>query len=304
MTENLSPRPQPRWALVTGAAGIIGPAIVATLRARGWRVAATDRSLASFELHEKALGERCAADRLLPADLGSQSECAALIETIACECGELGAIVNGAAFNNPLSLAAMQEEALQRSFAVNFAAPLYLAQAALPMLSKNKGAIVNLSSVMVTQLKKNNMLYACSKAALEAATTIMGLEMVGVRVNAIRIGRVPGHAFLRRVIPHLDAEAAQKMVRDIHARRMDELTKNLGEQAIGAPEDIAHMVAFLLSEEARFLNGRTFTLDGGYEPESPMSGTSFADLIADWMAQNGYESDGGVPRLAAGKALS
>lgn len=288
MTDNLSPEPrQQRWALVTGAAGIIGPGIIAVLQQKGWRVVATDRTFESFELHEKALGERSTADCILPADLGSQKACHALIETVSRECGELGAIVNGAAFNNPLPLAGMEEEAIQQSFAVNFAAPLHLARAAQSALSKNKGAIVNLSSVLVGQPRRNNILYACSKAALETATTIMGMEMEGVRVNAIRIGRVPGYAFMRRLLPTLPVEVAQKMVREIHARRVDELKKRLGEQAIGRPEDIGQMVAFLLSPEARFLNGRTFTLDGGYNPEPRENTPSFDEIISDWRAQNG-----------------
>lgn len=276
-------------ALVTGAAGIIGPAITKELRTNGWRVIATDRSQECFDLYEKAFGEAVDADEIVAADLGSQDSCTTLIREIEFNHGRLSAIVNGAAFNTVLPLSAITEMEMRRLFAVNFMAPIFLAQAALPSLIKNRGAIINLSSVLVDEPRPGGLLYACSKASLEKATQIMALELIknGVRVNNIRIGRVPGYAFLRNTIKELSADLAQQMVRELLAERIEEMERKCGAQGVGRPEDIAKTISFLLSPAARFINGQTLVLDGGFCADStPAKTIPFDQKIAEWLERH------------------
>lgn len=278
-------------ALVTGAAGIIGPGIIAELRQQGWRAVATDRDLDSFALYHKALGRPVEADAILPADLSRQEVCEHLVRQVEADHGPLSAIVNGAAYNPALDLTELTEPDVQRSLAVNFAAPLYLTQAALPSLIQNAGSVIHLSSVLVTEPRKGSLLYACAKAGLEKAAEIMALELLdsGVRVNTIRIGRVPGFAFLRETLKKLPDHLARKIVQDLMPRRMEDMRRTCGERAIGTPRDIAQTVAFLLSPAARFINGQTLVLDGGYHPDTRLNavpGKPYAEHIAEWLRQN------------------
>jgi NAD(P)-dependent dehydrogenase (short-subunit alcohol dehydrogenase family) len=286
------PDPSP-LALVTGAAGIIGPAIVSALKSRGWRVVAADQSDASFQLHEKAFGVPVDADAVFTADLGSQRECVALVERIESAHGDLHAIIHGAALNQSRAFSSLTEEDALRHFSVNTFAPIFLAQAALPSLQANQGNVVLLSSVLVDEIREGVLLYACSKAAMERAAEAMAFELWdhGVRVNSLRIGRVPGYAFLRETVEKLPPDLARRMVRDVLAEYVADLEGRYGKQGVGRPEDIANAVVFLLSREARFINGETLTLDGGLRPGSRPSRVSNPSISLDqrigkWMEQN------------------
>lgn len=286
-----------RLALVTGAAGIIGPAITATLRAKGWRVIATDRDQESFDLFERAFGQPVDADEVLLADIATEKSCHVLVKEIEHRhgCG-LSAVVNSAVLNTALPLGSIGEGDILRLFAVNFMAPLFLVQAALPSLIRNRGSVVNLSSVLVDEPRKGGLLYACSKAALEKATTAMTFELFGsgVRLNNLRVGRIFGYAFLRDTLKKLPRETAQRMVRELLNERFEEMEATQGAGAAGRPEDIAQIVAYLLSEKGRFISGQTIIADGGYTPFQPPinpSPTVRVRQISEWLEENGLSAE-------------
>ena len=279
-------------ALVTGAAGIIGPAIVAHLREKGWRVAATDLDENCFQLYERVAGGPLEAEAIFPADLSKPNACRELVGSVEESQGPLTAIVNNAAINIPAALDTLHESQFRQAFAVNFEAPIYLVQAALPSLIENSGGIVNISSVLVSELRKANTLYACSKAALEKATEIMSLELteLGVRANSIRIGRVPGYALMREKLAGLSPDAAKKLAHELLPKRLEVMRQLLGDHAIGSPADVARTVSFLLSEDSRFINGQTIVLDGGYRHNESLSDQcrdTTAKLVSDWLQANG-----------------
>lgn len=277
-------------ALVTGAAGIIGPAITRKLRSAGWRVVATDQHSSHFDLYEKAFGESVEADEIIPADLVSQESCVALIREIEDRHGGLSAIIHAAVINARQPFSEVTEDTAARHFAVNVLAAIFLAQTARHSLAKNKGSLIHFSSVMVEKPRKGGLLYACSKAALEKATEEMAWELRedGVRVNCLRVGKVPGYEFLRDTIRDLPDSLARKLVRDLLAERTAEMERQYGTQGVGRPEDVAQTVAFLLSRAARFINGRIIALDGGFcpEPEGCRKSVSFATRISDWLERN------------------
>ena len=284
-------------ALVTGAAGIIGPSIAAALSAKGWRVIATDEGEENFELYEKAFGMPVQAEEIITANLGSQSECASLINRIESTHGSVHAIINGAAINQSPPFSAITEADTIRHFSVNAFAPIFLAQAARSSLCKNSGSIINLSSVLVDEVREGGLLYACSKASLERATKVMAFELWndGVRVSCLRIGRVPGYAFLRNAIKQLTADQSRRMVHDVLAEYLGDLERQHGRQAIGRPEDIANAIVFLLSSEARFINGQTLVIDGGFHPgvrqtEAATPSISLDQRISRWSEQNSLSS--------------
>lgn len=293
---NSSPSPNAPLALVTGAAGIIGPAIVNRLQSDGWRVIATDRTAESFALYAKAFGGPLTATDILPADLSSQAGCEELVRRIEARHGDLTALVNGAAYNPHLALEAITETDAVRLMAVNFLAPIFLVQAAAAGLKRTCGSVVNLSTVLVDEPRRDGLLYASSKAALETASQILAMTLKDslVRVNIIRIGRVPGYAYLRERITNLTDADARDMVAEMLAERAAAMEKRLGPLSVGYPRDIANGVAWLVSAEARFVNAQTLVLDGGYRLEAPPPTPGVAPVdqrIAHWLEKRAAQSE-------------
>ncbi|MFV0337350.1 MAG: SDR family NAD(P)-dependent oxidoreductase [Chthoniobacterales bacterium] len=277
-------------ALITGAAGIIAPTIIKRLRDKGWRVAATDYSADTFDLYEKVFGGPIEAEGIFYSDLSKENACEKLVREVEEKLGPLSALINNAALNIRSSFRDIKESNLRKLLAINFEAPILLSQAALPSLIQNKGHIINVSSIMVSEAVEGSLLYISSKAALEKASRIMARELVkeGVRVNTIRVGSVPGYAFLRDVLEQLSPELARKMVAEIMAERMHLISETLGEKAVGTPDDIANTLSYLLSPESSLINGQTIVLNNVYLL-SDMNGLisiNLQNLIDAWLKKN------------------
>lgn len=273
--------------LVTGSAGIIGPAILATLSQGGWTVAATDRSLEERDLCEHLAGGKLAADAFFPADLTTRSNAEILVRTVEKELGGITGLVNAATLNFNRPFPEITEEETRQEIAVNFLAPLWLAQAALPSLRKAEGAIVNFSSVRVVSPRRKTLVYSCAKAAVEKATEILAADLLddGIRVNALRVGVVPGNHFMRKKARTLPPADAAQMARDIRPEQLARSRQAVGDRCVGSPEEIARWVALLLDPQNRFLTGETITLDGGYLRKFPavVNSSGNADLMENWL---------------------
>src|SRR5690606_11150881 len=117
-------------------------------------------------------------------------------------------------------LADLREEEVQLEIAVNLLAPLWLTRLALPSLRSNKGSIVNFSSIRVVSPRKSTLIYSCIKSAVEKATEVLAGSLLedGIRVNALRIGVVPGNHFLRATAQQMSPERAVRMVQEIMPR--------------------------------------------------------------------------------------
>jgi len=274
-------------ALVTGSAGILGPAIVDLLAQEGWLVAATDRSVEERDLCEHLAGRKLKADTFIPADLSSRAAAETLVRQVESELGPITALINAATINFKRPFGELQEEEVQAEIAVNLLAPLWLAQAALPSLSASRGSIVNFSSIRASSPRRNTLIYSCTKAALEKATEVLAADLLedGVRVNALRVGVVPGNHFMRQAARQLPPDQAAQMARDIGPTQLARSRAAVGANCVGTPEDIARWVAILTNPKNHFLNGEVITLDGGYLHKFPTAETSKVnvDLIQEWL---------------------
>lgn len=255
-----------RIALVTGAAGIIGPAICRQLKSDGWKVAAAGRTLQSFDRHRQFHHEPHPGDQFFAADLADPAACTRLVREVEERLGPVSLLVNNATGNTnpPASFAEATPAYCLQVMQVDVLAAVYLAQAAMSSLKACHGQIINVSSVRARQFQPAAFIYAAAKAAVETLTEALAFELQGegIRVNGIRVGAVPGDAFLRPALEKLDPALAAA----IHAEVIAAHRAQVGENGmpVGSPEDIAEVIAFLASPAARFINGAIVPIDGGF----------------------------------------
>jgi len=284
-------------AVVTGATGIIGPSICAVLKRDGWSVAACASSKESFDYYAKCFPEPLAADGRFVASLTERAACRRLIAQIEQRLGPVALLVNNAATNpHGTQLKELTEDYVQRMLGVDLLAPLWLTQAAGKSLVARRGSVINISSVRVTKLTPGNLLYPTAKAALEKLTEVLALELgrKGVRVNAIRVGGVPGPAFLRDTLAKLPRAKARKLLADILPRHCAAAADQTAMKRAGTPLDVAEAVAFLASSRAEFFNGATLSLDGGFGllgEDWPRVAEPWDSrkAVADWLKREGIK---------------
>ncbi|MEM8877772.1 MAG: SDR family oxidoreductase [Pseudomonadota bacterium] len=232
-------------ALVTGAAGGIGQAIVKVLRDGGATVAATDRTLDGVE-----------ADYHLPGDLRDAAFCDQLphaarevMAGLDILCSNAGVIARG-------DITQATDDDLALTMAVNIEAPFRLCRAAIPIMAADGGgAIINTASCWGLHPGPNHPLYVMSKAALASLTQCLGRDHAhqNIRVNAVCPNEVDT-AMLR-------SGFAARGLDPTHA--IDDLAQSVPLGRLAAPEDIADVVAFLASDEARYMCGALLEVNGG-----------------------------------------
>ena len=226
-------------ALVTGANGGIGKAIVARLRAEGATVLTTDRDGADIN-----------------GDLLDGGFCNALPARAAEQMGGLDILINNAGIITRGQITEATDEDLRRSMGINVEAPFRLCRAAIPIMADaGGGAIVNTSSCWGVHPGPNHPVYIMSKAAIASLTQCLGRDHAhqGIRVNAVCPNEV-NTPMIRTgfEIRGLDADKA-----------IDELNASVPLGRIAEPEDIADVVAFLASDDARYMCGALVEVNGG-----------------------------------------
>jgi 3-oxoacyl-[acyl-carrier protein] reductase len=230
-------------ALVTGAAGGIGRAIVGALADAGWTVAATDLAEA---------GEVAGADVTIPADLRGRDACRAVVDAVLARFGRLDLLVNNAATMTVVEPTVETMPLWWRDIEVNLTAPLWLSQAAATPLRESAGQVVNVTSISGLRGEAGFSAYAASKAGLLGMTRSLARELApAIRVNAIAPGPTDTEQLNR------DAE--------FHGVGLDELhrhyTAGMPTGRLVAPAEVADVVVFLAG--ARSFTGECVQINGG-----------------------------------------
>lgn len=241
-----------RVALVTGAAGDgIGKAVARRLAAGGAAVVVTDiherRSMETAETLRQEFGDRIVGYAY---DVADRERGDAILTEVAERLGPVDVLVNNAAENVLAPISDYTVEDWQRGIDVNLTGCFHLIQRALPMMMEQGwGSIVNITSVAAWLAGGGREgPYAASKAALHSLTRSVAWEAGprGVRCNAVAPGII--HS---------------KFV-DKYQRDFDREIEKTPLRRIGDPEEVADVVAFLVSEASSFVTGEIINVSGGW----------------------------------------
>jgi NAD(P)-dependent dehydrogenase (short-subunit alcohol dehydrogenase family) len=235
-----------RVALVTGAAGAIGRATAALLAERGAKLACVVR-------REPDASALPAGALILKADVTREDEVRQAVAETVSRLGRIDVFVNNAGIEGPQALLADYDAAdFMRVLEVNVLGVFLGLKHVMPvMTAQGSGSIVNLSSIAGVIGATRMGGYIASKHAVLGLTKVAALEGApnGVRVNAVLPGFIES-----------------RMLSDI-ASNLGADTGGLSEQVpagrLGQPEEVAQAIAFLASDEARYMNGSNLMLDGG-----------------------------------------
>ncbi len=215
-------------ALVTGGTRGIGAAIAERLEADGWKVARLGRTSGDVQ-----------------ADVGDAAQVEAAFEEVRERFGPILVLVNNAGVRHDGLAIRMPADEWQAVVDTNLSGAFHCTRRALgDMLSARWGRIVNVSSVVAERANPGQANYVAAKAGLLGFTRTVAREMArkGVTVNAVTPGVIET---------------------DMTADLQGDLAKVVPAGRVGRPEEVAAAVAFLVSEEAAYVNGATLSVDGG-----------------------------------------
>ncbi len=235
-----------RVALVTGSTRGIGRDIAQTLAECGARVAVTGRELARAEEVAAAIG---AGARGFAADMADSAAVAKLVTDVEEQIGPIDILVNNAGLTRDNIVVRLKDEDWDAVMNANLRGAFVATRAASRgMMKRRWGRIINISSVVGLMGNKGQANYAASKAGLIALTKSVAKELGSrnVLVNAIAPGLI-------------ETEMTESMTADARSG----LTAMIPLERLGKPRDVSAMVAFLASEQASYITGQVFVIDGG-----------------------------------------
>jgi acetoacetyl-CoA reductase len=234
-----------RVAVVTGGTRGIGAAISEDLHKAGYKVAATyhgnDKAAEEFTVRTGVAHYKF--------DVGDFAACRQGLDKITKELGPADVLINNAGITRDAFLHKMTQEQWNEVIHTNLNSVFNMSRLVIEgMRARGFGRIINISSIngQAGQVGQTN--YSAAKAAIIGFTKALALESAakGITVNAI----APGY---------IDTD----MVRAVPPEVLEKIVAKIPVRHLGKPEDIARMVLFLAADEASYMTGATFTLNGG-----------------------------------------
>ena len=245
-------------AAITGAGSGIGRGIAAALAASGARVVANDLDSSGLDETLELVRTSGSEGVASVGDVRRREDVQRIVDDAISAFGGLDVMVANAAVGIYADLEEMCEEDLDRVIDVNLKGALLSAQLAIPALrERGGGSIVFVTSVQAYATLRGCVAYGATKAALVAATRALAVELGadGIRVNAVAPGTIDT-PMLARDVDAMNAAGAAGFLDRVRGANA------LGR--IGTVDEIGDVVAFLVSDAARYVTGATVVADGGF----------------------------------------
>jgi NAD(P)-dependent dehydrogenase (short-subunit alcohol dehydrogenase family) len=245
-----------KLAVVTGAGSGIGRAIASTFAAQGARVFVLDRDQRAGAETAAQIHAAGGAATAIPCDVADKASVAVAFEQLDRDAGRLDVLVNNAGIAHIGTVESTTEADLDRIYAVNVKGVFLCSQAGVSRMRRSGGVILNLASIASLIGLTDRIAYSMSKGAVLTMTRSIAVDYVkhGIRCNCICPARV--HT------PFVDG-----YLRDHYPGREAEMFRQLSEYQpigrMGSPEEVAALALYLCSDEASFITGQAYPIDGG-----------------------------------------
>lgn len=236
-------------AIVTGGGSGIGKAIAVRYAKEGAHVVIVGR-------REAVLKETAALDdkiSYVAEDITKDEVVEHVMETVKEKYGHLDILINNAGWCPVQPITEITIEDYDKAFSLDVRALVNMTIHALPMIIEAKGNIINLSSVGATHRSANLSMYKAAKIAVENFTRVWAIELAekGVRVNAIAPGAIRTDIWN---VTNLSLEDAKK--------HEEGIASSIPFKRFGKPDEVANVALFLASDEASYVSGSVYAVDG------------------------------------------
>lgn len=249
---------QNKNAVITGGSDGIGLGIAEAFAQNGANLILIGRNTDKLEKAKLQLAKYPVVIHLISVDLSDTNQIDWISEEITKYCPKIDILVNNAGIGKFVPFSETDETILDLHLNLNVKTPYLLTQKLLPQLVESKGNVINISSYFAHRMLvgRTTTAYSITKGAINAFTKSLAFEVgnLGVRVNAIAPGSISTPQFERNLssLPTEKQVAFHEMVKNIYP---------LGK--IGNVEDIGKMAVFLASDNANWITGAIFAVDGG-----------------------------------------
>ena len=228
--------------LITGISGGIGMAVARRFLEEGALVLGSYRSWNdSLDQLDQAV--------LFPMDTGNRDEISGILRSAIRSFGGIDVLVNCIGITHPEPLFSADASAWEQVIQTNLFTAMRISQAVIvPLISRKKGAIIHISSIFGSLGGIGQSSYCASKAGMDAMTRALSLELAAkkIRVNTI----APGF---------IETEMTAGFTPEFRASSEQQIPM----KRFGKPEEVAALCAFLASDDAAYITGQTFVIDGG-----------------------------------------
>jgi 3-oxoacyl-[acyl-carrier protein] reductase len=252
-----------RVAIVTGSSSGIGRAIAGELARRGMRVVVTSRSAERAEATVDAIEAQGGTALAVAAQLTEPDGPAGLVARTLDAFGRLDVLVNNAGAGQVADSETLALADWQRIIDIDLSAPFRCAQAAAgPMLAAGRGVIVNVTSLNGHVALPRRAAYGAAKHGLEGLTKTLGVEWArrGIRVVSV------APAYVSTPLLAGTSKAG--------GFTLDEVAQRTPMGRLAEPEEVARVVAFLVSDDASYVTGSSVLVDGGWIADGGWDGMS------------------------------